>query len=176
MAKPKNKKCVTKFCRGVAYANAHSNKCAKCRSRQFAKNHPIAYAFSNLRNRAKQRGHVFKLTYAEYRGFWLSNGFDEKHGKEGFCLSIDRIKGDKGYVIGNVQAITLSLNSRKEYVPFFKNKKDEEAAVKLAERKAEIAQEVEAELASKGFIPETDEWLTNFTAWANARFEQEGLT
>lgn len=138
MAKSKFKKCETRYCRGVATKSGRSPYCAKCRSSRWRAKHPITAHFHDLRNRAKQRGHEFTLTLADYEQFWHSSGYAEKHGKTAASLSIDRIDPSKGYIPGNVRAITLSENSRRQFVPYFKNKAQEEAAI--AEAQAHVSE------------------------------------
>ena len=115
-------------CRGVTTKSGHSDKCSKCRSRQFRREHPAMAHFLDLKNRAKQRGHEFTITFEYYyKTVWLDSGYAEKHGKTKECLSVDRKENHKGYVEGNLQVLTVSENARKRYVPYFKNKADEAA-------------------------------------------------
>jgi len=133
-------KCATKHCRGLATKSSHSNKCSKCRGRQWRKNHPAKAHYHDLRNRAKQRGHEFTISFEYYHTVvWLGSGYAEKHGKTKESLSVDRIKNHLGYIPGNLQVMTVSENSRKRFVPYFKNKADEDAAIKEAERKVREA-------------------------------------
>lgn len=72
----------------------------------------MKYAFNILRGRARQRGHSFDLTFAEYESFALQTGYAELKGKTKHSLSIDRKNPALGYHRDNIRAITLSLNSR----------------------------------------------------------------
>jgi hypothetical protein len=86
--------------------------------------------FLDLKNRARQRGHAFTISFEYYyKTVWLDSGYAEKHGKTKECLSVDRADNAKGYVEGNLQVMTVSENSRKKFVPYFKNKADEERAI-----------------------------------------------
>lgn len=52
-------------------------------------------------------------------------------------MSINRIQNSRGYFDDNVEFLTLSENSRRRFVPYFKNKAAEQAAI--AETQNEIA-------------------------------------
>jgi len=75
--------------------------------------------FLDLKNRAKQRGHEFTITFEQYLNFWTTSGYAEKHGKTGESLSVDRIENALGYHFWNIQPLLLSSNSRKSFVPYF---------------------------------------------------------
>ena len=110
-------KCATKFCRGHSTASGHSKYCGKCRSRRWAKNRPAEYAFKNLRVRAKQRGKKFTLTIVQWREFWNANNLGELRGKTKNNLTVNRKDNRIGYTADNIEAITLSQNSRLKYAP-----------------------------------------------------------
>ena len=110
-------RCRTKFCRCRCFKSGKSPFCAKCRSRRFKAAHPIKYAFAKLLQRAKERGHEFSLTLADYTKFWEETGYGEFKGKTKHSLSIHRVDEAKGYEAGNVAAVTLSMNSRLKYAP-----------------------------------------------------------
>ena len=131
-------KCRTKNCRGSATKSGHSPYCSKCRSRRFAERHPLKYAFKNLRHRARQRGHDFGLSFDEFARFAVASGWLEKKGRTKECLSIDRINDERGYFADNIQVLTVSENLRKRYVPFFKNKEQERAAIAEAEERMRL--------------------------------------
>lgn len=120
MTKPDSKKCRTKFCRGKAHRSGKSPYCSKCRTRRWRDKHPIKYHFHKLRSRARERGHEFRLTLFDYACFWFSTGYGVLRGKTALSLSINRIDNSKGYIPGNIEAITLSENSRRQFVPYFK--------------------------------------------------------
>jgi hypothetical protein len=83
-------KCRTKFCRGGTFKQHHSPYCSKCRSRRFKERHPLKYSFGKLRARAKERGHAFTLTFADYEAFAKQTGYAELKGKTKHSLSINR--------------------------------------------------------------------------------------
>ncbi len=130
-------KCRTPRCRGRTSKSQHSPYCPACRAQRWKERSPVGYHFNKLKFRAKERGHAFTLTRARFEFLWLS-GLSQNHGKHKFALSIDRIKNDEGYHDSNVRLLTLSQNARRNFVPFFKNKADEEAAI--AETAKQIAE------------------------------------
>lgn len=160
-------KCATKWCRGAVTASGHSKYCSKCRSSRFRQKHPIQAHYHDLRNRAKQRGHEFTLSLKEYETFWFESGYGEKHGKTKDSFSIDRIRPELGYVPGNIRARTLSLNSRLRYVPFWKNKAEQEAALADQDLYNAKCQEI-ADALSKIYPEDSDEWRAEYTARTNA--------
>ena len=96
--------------------------------------------YLDLKNRAGQRGHEFTITFEYYyQTVWLDSGYADKHGKTKECLSVDRADNSKGYIEGNLQVLTVSENSRKRYVPYFKNKADEEAAILETQKQIALA-------------------------------------
>lgn len=108
-------KCETKFCRGLCLPSGKSPKFSKCRSRQWRENHPLKYVFQKLRYRAKERGHAFVLTFAEYEKFAIETGYAALKGKSAHSLSIHR-KDDAGpYALDNIAAVSLSMNSRLQF-------------------------------------------------------------
>lgn len=108
-------KCRTKFCRGVTSKTGHSPYCSKCRSRKWKAVNPLRYSYIKLKNRAKERGHEFTLTFEDYQRFAVETGYDKLKGKEGHSLSINRKDATRGYHADNIEAISLSMNSRLRY-------------------------------------------------------------
>ena len=109
-------KCKTPFCRSEADPKrCHSPYCSRCRTRRFKDAHPLRYSFGKLRNRAKERGKEFSLTFGEYESFAIKTDYARMKGKTSLSLSIDRIKNNEGYHVGNIRAITLAENSRKQH-------------------------------------------------------------
>jgi len=106
-------KCATKYCRGITTKGGKSPYCGKCRSKKWKAKNPLRYYYNALKQRAKQRGKEFKLTFEEYRKLAIESGYHERRGRGALCLSLDRIDNDKGYEIGNLRAITVSENSMK---------------------------------------------------------------
>lgn len=96
----------------------------------------MEYAFAKLRTRAKERGHEFTLTFADYQAFVTSTDYWAKRGKTKLSLSIDRIDDARGYHADNIRAVTLSFNSRRRFAPLSDwLKAEEEAALRASEER-----------------------------------------
>lgn len=134
----KARKCATKLCRGLTTSGCHSPYCGKCRTRRWKAAYPAHEKFNNLRKRAKQRGHTFTMTREKYVELW-DNWLKHNHGRAAWAFTIDRIKSSKGYSDDNVQVLTRSENSRKEYVPFFRKQFHQEARDERDIKEAEAA-------------------------------------
>lgn len=135
--------CLTPRCRAlVDKQKSHSPYCSKCASRRFAEKHPLKYSFNNLRHRAKQRGHKFLLTFAQYELFALKSGYAVGKGKSRDSLSIDRIDNDGPYSVDNIKCETVSYNSmkgtRKQFVPFFMRQQENVSFQPTAEDLASV--------------------------------------
>ncbi len=115
--RPRLIKCVVKFCRcRVDWKKEKSNKCSKHRSLQWRMHHPLHYAFANLKHRAKERGHAFRLTREQFVQFAHQTGYRINAGKGALFFTIDRIRSDGAYELGNIQILTSIENVRKEFV------------------------------------------------------------
>jgi hypothetical protein len=110
-------KCFVKHCRRIVKKRDKSNKCSKHRAAAWKEKHPLKYHFNKLRNRARERGHAFTLSFEKYESICLYAGWvTENRGKTGKAYSIDRKRDGEGYHDDNVQVLTLSENCRKRYV------------------------------------------------------------
>jgi hypothetical protein len=135
--------CLAPRCRGLVQKKiCHSPYCSKCRGRRWATKFPLNYAFHNLRKRAKQRGKDFSLTRSEYIEFAIKTDYARLKGKTSLSLSINRIDNLKGYHVGNIEAITLSENSRKQFVPYFANQQENIAYKPTDEELAAVASQI----------------------------------
>lgn len=121
---PKKKyprRCVMPRCNGfITTPRAHSNKCPKCRWRIWVEKNPLKAAFKTLRNHAKERAKDFSLTFEQFKAFAIKTDYLKRKGKTSLSLQIDRVDNSKGYHIWNMQAITLRENTRKQFVPYFR--------------------------------------------------------
>ncbi len=109
--------CLTDRC--TKHARKSRNYCHCCAARKFAISNPICYAFNNLKQNAKRRGHDFSLTLEQFRNWHLIDAYMEGKGKTSTSMSIDRRDNDQGYHIDNIQLLTLAGNTRKRYVPYY---------------------------------------------------------
>jgi hypothetical protein len=113
----KGRRCKVKRCTKAAGMN--NSMCPRHKHQWYRDNHPLKYAFDNLRNRARQRGHEFKLSNERYEELALESGWlNEKRGRRSDSLSINRIKSHIGYTDTNVEIIPYGENSRLAHVHF----------------------------------------------------------
>ena len=106
-------KCSTKYCRNESAPGRVI--CWKCKSHQLKINNPVTYFLNALRVNAKRRNKQFDLTLEQFKKFCTETGYLNKKGRHGDNLSIDRIRGNEGYSINNIQVLTVSENVRKEH-------------------------------------------------------------
>jgi hypothetical protein len=73
----------------------------------------MRYYYQTQKDNAKRRGKPFELTIDQFR--WFAVKYDMLHGKgrKSESYSIDCIDPDKGYVMGNIQRLSLGENSSK---------------------------------------------------------------
>lgn len=105
--------CATKYCRNLIAPK--SKLCHKCIKRKYRDKHPVRYAYQTLKQNAKRRGKHFSLTLEEFRQFCEASDYIIRKGVKKTCLTIDRIDASKGYTADNIQALSLTENSRKGY-------------------------------------------------------------
>lgn len=103
--------CDVKHCRRPRRPTG--NLCFQCHNREWRANHPVQYAFHNLKRHAAQRGIRFTLTMEQFETFVNGNDYMNGKGRQPQDLSIDRIECSKGYELGNLQILTKSENSIK---------------------------------------------------------------
>lgn len=70
-------------------------------------------AFHRLRYHAQQRGIEFSIPFAEFERFARETEYLTRRGNNGGSLTVDRKDNLKGYISGNIQAMTRSENSVK---------------------------------------------------------------
>lgn len=128
------RRCVTKRCRGVvASKRCHTNKCPRCVWRIYVEKNPLGAAFKTLRNHAKERKKDFTLTLDQFRRFAVKTDYLARKGKTSLSLQIDRVDETKGYHLWNVRAITLRENTRRHFVPYFREYMERTMAQTTAE-------------------------------------------
>ncbi len=89
------------------------NICATCTSRNYRAKYPIRYAYSCLRSNSKRRGIPFTISLEYFKQFCHEYDYIQRKGVTKNSLSVDRIKNHLGYIPGNIQALTVSNNSKK---------------------------------------------------------------
>jgi hypothetical protein len=102
----------------MVWETTHNSICSKCKTRQWKERNPFRYFYNKLKYRAAERGHSFTLSFEEYCHFAKTSGYMEHKGKTAKSLSVDRIDDSKGYSADNIRAVTLSFNSRRQWVQF----------------------------------------------------------
>lgn len=97
--------CITRYCRRKH--GKRSPLCGRCSMRQWRAANPMKYRLTVLRQRARRKGVPFDLTLEWLTDFLTVNAYDptEHH--------IDRIRTWEGYVMGNLQILTMSENIAK---------------------------------------------------------------
>lgn len=136
--------CLTPFCRGkVNKKKEHSPYCTGCRREMWREKNPLKYSFGNLRRRAKQRGKDFSLTFEQYREFAIKTDYARLKGKTSLSLSINRKDNSQGYHHWNIEAITLSSNSRRQFVPYFARQIENSTYEPSAEELAAVAAQMD---------------------------------
>lgn len=103
------KKCITKNCKNKTV----NSKCNSCRSREYRAKYPMRYAYNNSKSNAKRRKKIFNLTFQEYEQFCTPANYIAGKGRTKDSFSIDCIDPTKGYVVGNLQILSISNNSKK---------------------------------------------------------------
>jgi len=135
--------CLTPRCRGVVNKKTEKSPyCYHCRFVRWRDKNPLRYSFGNLRRRAKERGKDFNLTFQEYRDFAVKTNYAKLKGKSSLSLSVDRIDNSKGYTASNIRAISLSENSRRQFVPFWAHQMENIAYKPSDADLAEVAQQL----------------------------------
>lgn len=117
--KKKKKKGLCVATRCMRQHAENKSFCHTCSKKKCRESNPVKYAFFNLRTNAKRRGKEFSLTFEDFEIFLKRNpDYMKKKGKSCRKLSIDRIDVNKGYVLSNIRAITVSENSRKRHIEY----------------------------------------------------------
>lgn len=107
-------KCQTKYCRNRTF----DKHCSTCRSKKCRANNPYRYAFNNIRNRAKQRGLAFTITFEQFKTFCIKTKYIAGKGRSADSYTIDRIYNNIGYHIDNIQVLVKRDNTRKYYLSY----------------------------------------------------------
>lgn len=106
----KKLKCETKFCSKKV---KNGKICNTCRTRKWREENKERSSYLNLKHNSKRREIVFKLTYEQFKKFCYKTDYLRGVGKLSISYSIDRINPEKGYIISNLQVLTLSQNAHK---------------------------------------------------------------
>lgn len=90
-------------------------KCGTCRCRSWRKANPEKYAYNNIKNRAKQRGKPFTISFEYFLKFCYRYDYISRKGRTSKSLTADRKIEELGYIEGNLQAKPLRQNIKKYY-------------------------------------------------------------
>lgn len=88
--------------------------CITCESRLFRANNPAWDAYRQIRDRAKRRNQIFRLTFAQFLKEIEGTNYVARRGTGVHELHLDRVKVHLGYVPGNLKVITAAENLRKQ--------------------------------------------------------------
>lgn len=102
-------KCSIPYCR----RKTKYKICTTCSTRKWRVKNPERSAYLNLRANSKRRNIKFELTYEQFLEFGYKHKYFVGKGKTKDSYSIDRINNELGYIIDNIQILTISENSRK---------------------------------------------------------------
>lgn len=73
--------------------------------RRWRARNPLRAIFFTLRDNARRRGHVFKLSFLHFKQIITENGYLENKGRRKFSLTIDKKIDALGYIDGNIQVL-----------------------------------------------------------------------
>lgn len=105
------------LCCAYRCKNARPKKdrfCPKHRKRFEKETRPLQYTYNALKSNARRRKKPFNLTIEEFEKFCDETDYLRLKGKHKNNLTIDRIRSDRGYEIGNIQVLTHFENSGKQ--------------------------------------------------------------
>ncbi len=91
----------------------HRRECFKCRSAGISARKPIDVVYYWLKKSAKKRRKEFTITLPWFRQWITSTGYMADRGRLTDNLTIDRIRNNEGYTVGNLQILTKGQNTTK---------------------------------------------------------------
>jgi len=83
------------------------------RTRRWRKRNAIANAFQQAKASAKARYIEWEIDELQWWVFCLATNYHLLKGKSAESLTLDRIVEEEGYRFGNIQVLTMSVNTRK---------------------------------------------------------------
>jgi hypothetical protein len=110
--------CWVKGCRNMAKPDRCL--CAKHQMQRWRSKDRVTADYCNLRDHAKARNIEFSITPDYWRGITDAFGLYAT-GASGETLTVDRVDASRGYVVGNLRIVSLSVNAaksnRERYLP-----------------------------------------------------------
>lgn len=103
--------CAVKKC-----TNARTGRhryCRRCRNQRYRATNYLGYTYDKLRWSAKKRGIEFLLTIEEFGKWCAETGYLELKGRSQDAMTVDRIKSDQGYKMGNIRILSNIENATK---------------------------------------------------------------
>lgn len=73
----------------------------------------MRYAYDVLKMNVKRREKVFSLSFEDFKQFAIETNYLAGKGRNKKSYSVDRIDNKLGYVLGNMQVLTVSDNAKK---------------------------------------------------------------
>lgn len=104
-------KCASTQCRNRAAKCRR--KCHRCRKCEWRERHPFRSQFARLRDKARERGILFALSFADFFLFAIETEYVTRTGNERGSITVDRIINNRGYELGNIQPLTREENAIK---------------------------------------------------------------
>lgn len=108
-------RCICHGCRRKAETGQRKLRCTTCQSRLKRLRNDDRYAYNNLKSSARKRGIGFELDFESFMEFCCQTGYLDARGKEPHSLTIDRIKTDRPYQLGNLRILTYADNISHRY-------------------------------------------------------------
>jgi len=151
---PKPGVCPVRGCTQASHQNR--SLCARHNMQRWRAQHPDTAGFHTLRTHARARDLAFTITFEEYCeaiAAFRSTGPELRNGDR---ISVDRIDPRRGYVPGNIQAMTLRENVIKGLRFRYSREGRYWASLEEAQR-AEFRQSEDADIDLSETIPD-DDW------------------
>lgn len=104
--------CCEPYCKNIRRKDRR--RCYKCDTRRKRSANPMRHAYRNLKCHAVERAIPFTITFVYFRRWALRTNYLNRTGLNGDCLTVDRKDNLKGYVPGNIQALTRRANTEKQ--------------------------------------------------------------
>lgn len=118
-ANPLPHQCVVARCRKPR--QKWQRYCHRHQKALWRQTHPIISAWRGIIDRARRKGREFSLTTADFIDFLEETAYMDSKGRWRHCTHMDRKDNTRGYVRGNIQALTCTQNTikgNKERCPF----------------------------------------------------------
>lgn len=92
------------------------HKCPTCIKRSWRAKNVMRDTWHNLCSNARRRKIFCDLTFEQFKRFAVRTNYIAGKGRSKESYTIDRMKDEKGYTVGNIRRITNGANVKKEHV------------------------------------------------------------